>query len=176
MRLLFILVFVLGFSFVASASNYKINPTALNQKFECAIEVSLFDSHYFDNTQQNLESRNINQNVAGILSICCGSFGLHRFYLGHTEAGLKHLAVGVSIVALLGVSFVGANASSSGPTNIADAWTLLSIAAYGLAYCGTTVNGLYNLVEGIMYLTMPEEKFQGKIAKDPRFFAAFSRN
>jgi hypothetical protein len=115
------------------------------------------------------------------MAICCGTFGLHRFYMGQTEAGLQHLAITVLTTLIGGAGLYILNASSinngttGGGTNIGGLG-FVGVLGYGFAYCASGAHGIYSLVEGIMYLTMPEEKFQSKIAKDPRFFAAFSRN
>jgi TM2 domain-containing membrane protein YozV len=41
-------------------------------------------------TQLNDDNKKI---IAGLLGIFCGSLGLHRFYLGHNQAGLIYLGV-----------------------------------------------------------------------------------
>lgn len=177
----FISVFIALFSICtfAKASEYKLDCNSLEIKFNQAVEVSLLDSKLLDNTRQELTGREINQNIAGVLAICCGTFGIHRFYMAHTDAGLKHLATTV-LVGILGGSTIyvlslTSPGSSTGtvPSNVGSS---LALVTYSLAYCISGTHQLYSIVEGIMYLTMPEEKFQSRIVKDPRFFAAFSRN
>ncbi len=178
-RFCFLVITLVSFFVVAHASEFKVNQEGLELKFNQAVEVSLYDSKLLDNTSQEFAGREINQNMAGIAAICCGSFGLHRFYMGHTDAGLKHLGT-TFLVGILGVAaiytLIATGPGSSSSSASAGVLSAVGYASYTLAYCISGAHGLYTLVEGIMYLTMPEEKFQSKIVKDPRFFAAFSRN
>ena len=58
--------------------------------------------------------------VAGILAILLGGWGVHKFYLGYTKAGIIQIAL-----------------------------TFLT--------CG--LGGIIPLIEGIMYLTKPDDEF-----------------
>lgn len=65
--------------------------------------------------------------VAGLLAIFLGMFGIHKFYLGYTDAGVTMLLVSIlgSIVVMV----------------------------------GPVVMGTIGLIEGIIYLTRPDEQF-----------------
>jgi TM2 domain-containing membrane protein YozV len=63
--------------------------------------------------------------VAGILAILLGGFGIHKFYLGYTTAGIIMLVVSICV---------------------------------GSFTCGTGY-GLMGLIEGIIYLTKPDDVF-----------------
>jgi TM2 domain-containing membrane protein YozV len=64
--------------------------------------------------------------IAGLLGIFCGSLGLHRFYLGHNQAGLIYL--GVTVVSGIAGAFCP------------FVWALPSVV------------GLLGLIDGIMIL------------------------
>jgi TM2 domain-containing membrane protein YozV len=74
-------------------------------------------------TQLNDDNKKI---IAGLLGIFCGSLGLHRFYLGHNQAGLIYL----------GVTLVSGIAGAFCPF----VWALPSVV------------GLLGLIDGIMIL------------------------
>ena len=74
-------------------------------------------------TQLNDDNKKI---IAGLLGIFCGSLGLHRFYLGHNQAGLIYL--GVTVVSGIAGAFCP------------FVWALPSVV------------GLLGLIDGIMIL------------------------
>ncbi len=63
--------------------------------------------------------------LAGVLGIVFGALGVHKFYLGYTQAGVIMLVV--------------------------------SVATCGV---GATPMAVIGLIEGIMYITMPEDRFE----------------
>lgn len=70
--------------------------------------------------------------AAGICGILLGAFGVHKFILGFTNAGIIMLAV--SILGICGSILV-------------------------LPIFATTAMGVIGLIEGIMYLTKSDEEF-----------------
>lgn len=179
MKHLVVFVFVLfGMNSISLANAFKLNQAALDTKFSNAVEVSIENFDYFSIDNAEVTNRPINQNLAGVMAICCGTFGVHRFYMGHMDAGLKHLAMTVitGIMAAGAIYIIDFSGTSGGGALTSDVALGLAFASYIIAYCGSGAHGVYTIVEGIMYLVMPEEKFQGKIVKDPRFLASFNRN
>ena len=70
--------------------------------------------------------------IAGILGIVVGSLGVHKFYLGYmTEGGIM---LGVTVVSLI--------------------LTMLVIGIFGVM-----AMSIIGLIEGIMYLTKPDDEF-----------------
>ena len=167
----------LGINSVSIANDFKLDQGSIETKFDISVEVPIEHFTYFAAIKDGVTSRVIDQNIAGVLAICCGTFGAHRFYMGQMDAGLKHLAVTVLVGAFGAASLIALGTTSpTGTTTTSNIITGFSMVTYGLAYCGSFAHGVYTLVEGIMYLVMPEAKFQGKIVKDPAFFAAFKRD
>lgn len=175
-HLLIVSFLILGFNFVSSANDFKLNQGSIETKFNNSVEVPIEHFTYFAAIKDGVTSRVIDQNIAGVLAICCGTFGAHRFYMGQMDAGLKHLAVTVLVGAFGAASVIALSTTSPTGTTTSNLVAGFSMVAYVLAYCGSSAHGVYTLVEGIMYLVMPEAKFQGKIVKDPTFFAAFKRD
>jgi TM2 domain-containing membrane protein YozV len=179
MKHLIVFVFVLfGSMAISLASDFKLNQESLDTKFDNSVEVSIENFSYFSLQDKELATRPINQNIAGVLAICCGTFGVHRFYMGHLDAGIKHLAFTVltGLMAGTAIYIINFSGTNGGGALSSDVALGLAFASYVIAYCGSGAHGVYSLVEGIIYLVMPEERFQGKIVKDPRFFASFNRN
>ncbi|MBO7295576.1 MAG: TM2 domain-containing protein [Bacteroidaceae bacterium] len=75
--------------------------------------------------------------TAGILAILLGSLGIHHFYLGNTPIGIVYLGT----------------------------WMLLFILGWVLCFIPwfiMPVLSIVSIVEGIMFLTMDDEKFNQK--------------
>jgi TM2 domain-containing membrane protein YozV len=83
--------------------------------------------------------------AAGVLAILLGSFGVHKFYLGFTGAGIIMLAIGLTNVLVNTFGW-------------AVTWLVLFIPniLFGLAGFALFVIGV---VEGIIYLTRTDEEF-----------------
>jgi hypothetical protein len=179
--LFFAAIFIGGLSFRSNASTYRLNYTEIDNSFRNAIEISVSNFAFKSAPYPQTLTNHFDQNIAGVLAICCGTFGVHRFYMGQTEAGLQHLAISAlsAVVGGAGLFVLNSknlNSSTTGSSTNNGGLLALGVLGYGLGYCASGAHGVYTLIEGVMYLVMPEEKFQGKIVKDPRFFAAFKRD
>lgn len=173
--LLFVLV-AFFCAFHARASIYKLDHSAINLKFELASCVDLgflaTDEYLIPNTKVDRES--VNQKYVVLLAVCCGTLGLHRFYMGHTKAGFIHLGgtLLTVLVGILGYNYI-MNYSITN-ANVLN-WAFYSIIGIGLYAIIWGVKLVYNVVEGIAYLRSDEERFYKKLVVDKRYFAAFSK-
>ena len=78
----------------------------------------------------NVAARASNKVAAGICGILLGGFGVHKFILGYTGAGLIMLCVTLSVFVTCGITLPG-----------------------------TIAMGVIGLIEGIIYLTKSDEEF-----------------
>jgi TM2 domain-containing membrane protein YozV len=72
--------------------------------------------------------------AAGVLGICLGAFGIHKFYLGRTTPAL--IMLGATIVGICGGAVI----------------VVPIIFAFGMSVIG--------VIEGIIYLTKTDEEFE----------------
>jgi TM2 domain-containing membrane protein YozV len=114
------------------SSNYKLNDESIESLFSESTEIEYSNLSEIQGillptaslpTQLNDDNKKI---IAGLLGIFCGSLGLHRFYLGHNQAGLIYL--GVTVVSGIAGAFCP------------FVWALPSVV------------GLLGLIDGIMIL------------------------
>ena len=112
----------------APAAGQKVDFVAADGS---AAEIYLMQSQA--NTFAGLDLGTKNRVTAAVLAILLGSFGAHKFYLGHNAAGITMLAVWASGF-LLSSLFIGA------------LWIWIP--------------GLIGLIEGIIYLTKSDEDFE----------------
>lgn len=96
MKKLLVLIVVL-FSGVqlSLASSYKLNAVDLETKFASAQELKISEIDMTMLTQQTQVKAEVSRIAAAVIGIFCGSVGIHRFYMGHTNAGIVYLVVGV---------------------------------------------------------------------------------
>lgn len=94
--------------------------------------------------------------VAALLAFFLGGFGVHKFYLGKTQAGIIHilLAIGGSVLFFIGLAG-GVIGSLSGSGGVGGVGLVLLI----VGFVAVTANGLVCLVETVMYLTKSDEDF-----------------
>ena len=94
--------------------------------------------------------------VAALLAFFLGSFGVHKFYLGKTMAGVVHIVLGVGGYILLFVgmasAFAGAMAGSGGMSGFGVVLFIIGLLALA-------VNGLICLIETVIYLTKSDADF-----------------
>lgn len=79
--------------------------------------------------------------VAGLLAIFLGLFGVHKFYLGQTNAGVSILLLNFILLLLSILLF----------------WTIL-IPLF--IYSVYAIEGFVFLIEGIIYFVKSDEEFQ----------------
>lgn len=90
-KLLVLSIAILGLSFSGKASIYKLDAQSIETKFATAQELDITALNMSLLTQNTMAKEDVSRVTAGILGIFCGNFGLHRFYMGHTQAGIIHL-------------------------------------------------------------------------------------
>ena len=104
--LVFIVILFAGLK-MSYASSYKIDAIALETKFAAAQELSLNNLEMGFTTQNTLLKEDVSRITAGVLGVFCGGFGIHRFYMGHRDAGIVYLvigfATGTSVSAIAGL-------------------------------------------------------------------------
>ena len=133
----------------AKESNYKINDQEVDQLFAKAQDVS-FQVEHLQTLIPSASDAAKNKIAAGLMGILCGEFGIHRFYLGHTKAGLIYLGwtlcSGGLIIGLSAVTFgVGA-------------------ILFPLVYA----SGVVGIVDGIFYLISEDAEFESKYVKNEK--------
>ena len=99
--LLFLSVLILSIG-LSKASSFKLDAASMETKFAAAQEISVDQINFNSLTQNATVADGKSRVVAGLLAICLGGFGAHRFYLGHTTAGLVYCAGTV----LVGLSYI----------------------------------------------------------------------
>lgn len=156
---------------ISRASDFKLDATQLEQKFENAVEVS-----FLDVTPTTVNSEHlINKNLIALSSVFCGTIGLHRYLLGHRESAKEHLIrTGASVLVFFAgiiVFYYGENSSNITGYGVMFAGAIIAVSGllYGVA------QEVFVIVEGVIYLLTPKERFNAKngLRYDPRYFAAF---
>jgi TM2 domain-containing membrane protein YozV len=135
-KLFALILFTFCFAFynaqAAIESPYKTDDSVIENLFAESFEIEYTNLSEIQGillptaslpTQLNDDNKKI---IAGLLGIFCGSLGLHRFYLGHNQAGLIYL--GVTVVSGIAGAFCP------------FVWALPSVV------------GLLGLIDGIMIL------------------------
>ncbi len=148
-KIIFICIFMFAIKAFAKESNYKINDQEVDQLFAKAQDVSLQVEH-LQTLIPSASDAAKNKIAAGLMGILCGEFGIHRFYLGHTKAGLIYLGwtlcSGGLIIGLSAVTFgVGA-------------------ILFPLVYA----SGVVGIVDGIFYLISEDAEFESKYVKNEK--------
>ena len=104
--LVFIAVLFFG-AHLSYASSFKLDAAALESKFASASEISISAIDMNTLVIQVKEKEGVSRVTAGVLGIFCGGLGIHRFYMGHKDAGIVYLIVGIvsgtSISAIAGL-------------------------------------------------------------------------
>jgi TM2 domain-containing membrane protein YozV len=77
------------------ASSYKLDALALETKFASAQELKISEIDMTMLTQQTQVKSEVSRIAAAVIGVFCGTLGIHRFYMGHTNAGIVYLVVGV---------------------------------------------------------------------------------
>lgn len=150
---LILLFFALGHATKAETSHYRLNECQVEQSIasstdETHIIAELYNSFTdINNTNSTLAEKN--KVVAGVLGICCGAFGIHRFYLGHSNAGIIYLAATIlsSVVGYALAYYTGCS--------------------FGLTYLGTAV-WIVGIIDGILYLVADDKEFDSKYVSNPK--------
>lgn len=94
-NLLILIIILLGLNFSSKASIYKLDNHSIETKFATAQELNITSLDLSTFTQNASVKGDISRITAGVLGIFCGNFGIHRFYMGHTNAGIVYLVVGI---------------------------------------------------------------------------------
>lgn len=94
-KLLVLFVAMLGLSFSGKASIYKLDAQSIETKFASAQELKISEIDMTMLTQQTQVKAEVSRIAAAVIGVFCGSVGIHRFYMGHTNAGIVYLVVGV---------------------------------------------------------------------------------
>lgn len=135
-RLLVLILFTSFFAFnkvnAAIESPYKTDDSVIENLFAESSEIEYSNLSEIQGillptaslpAQLNDDNKKI---IAGLLGIFCGSLGLHRFYLGHNQAGLIYLGTTVvSAIAGLFCPFVWALPSLVGLLGLVDGIMIL---------------------------------------------------
>lgn len=148
-KLIPLFLVLLSSSLFAAESTYKINDQAVDQLFAQAQDVSLSEASLVALIPTASDAAK-NKMVAGIMGILCGEFGIHRFYLGHTKAGLMYLGWTLCTGAAV---------------------TVISIATWGfgsLLFPLVYASGVVGVIDGIMYLVSEDAEFESKYAKNKK--------
>lgn len=96
MKKLLVLIAVLFAGFHLSfASSYKLDAFALETKFASAQEINIQSMDMNLLTQNAQVKEEVSRITAAVVGIFCGSLGIHRFYMGHKNAGIVYLVVGI---------------------------------------------------------------------------------
>lgn len=94
-KLLVLFIAILGLTFNSKASIYKLDAQAIETKFASAQELKISEIDMTMLTQQTQVKAEVSRIAAAVIGIFCGSVGIHRFYMGHTNSGIVYLVVGV---------------------------------------------------------------------------------
>ncbi len=94
-KLLILIIAILGMTFNSKASIYKLDAKSIETKFAAAQALDITTLNMNMLTQNTMLKEDVSRITAGVLGIFCGNFGIHRFYMGHTNAGIVYLVVGV---------------------------------------------------------------------------------
>ena len=148
-KLVFLLLFMTACKVFAAEGTYKINDESIDQLFSQAQDVSLSAENVVSLIPTASDAAK-NKLAAGLMGILCGEFGIHRFYLGHTKAGLIYL---------------GWTLCSGGVITIISVATLgVGAILYPLVYA----SGIEGIVDGIFYLISEDADFESKYAKNQK--------
>ena len=127
-------------------SPYKIDETSIDAQFEQGQDITTGVSQLFISSEFSKIASDDKRVIAGVLGIFCGSLGLHRFYMGHTKAGLAYL--GFTLVCGGGAT-VGA------------------VVCFPLAF-GVPLVFVPGIIDGIIYLFATDDEFQSKYAHNEK--------
>ena len=94
--------------------------------------------------------------VAAVLAFFLGAIGIHKFYLGKTQAGIIHIVLGIGGYILLFIGmFAGLAGAMAGSGGIGGLGLLLLI----IGLLAVVINGIICLVETVLYLTKSDQEF-----------------
>ncbi len=148
-KLLALLLMLLSGAAFADQIDYKINDQAVDALFAQAQDIPL-GSKDFSSIIPSASDAEKDKVIAGVMGILCGEFGIHRFYLGHTKAGLVYLGWTLCSGAAV---------------------TVFAFATWGFGYFLfplVYVSGVMGVIDGILYLMSEDAEFQSKYAKNKR--------
>ena len=94
-KLLILIIAILGLTFSSKASIYKLDAKSIETKFAATQELDITTLNMSAVTQNTMLKEDVSRVTAGVLGIFCGNFGIHRFYMGHNNAGIVYLVVGI---------------------------------------------------------------------------------
>lgn len=94
-KLILLISILVGFNLTSQASSFKLDARAIESKFTAAQELNISTVDMSSLTQNTAVKGDVSRVTAGVLGIFCGNFGIHRFYMGHTNAGIVYLVVGI---------------------------------------------------------------------------------
>ena len=83
---------------IASASQFHIDATQLENKFQKATEIKLSENNFSNLVMLPQFHSDRKRITASLLAFVVGAFGVHRFYLGHNSAGWAHVIASFSII------------------------------------------------------------------------------
>ena len=94
--------------------------------------------------------------VAAVLAFFLGAIGVHKFYLGKTQAGVIHILLGIGgyVLFFIGV-FAGLAGTMAGSGGVGGVGVLLLI----VGILAIAANGIICLVETVLYLTKSDQEF-----------------
>ncbi len=148
-KLFLLLVAILSLSTLTKASTYKLDNAATELKFSTAQEISWEAALSQAVLAAKYEAKGENakdKTIAGIAGILCGSFGIHRFYLGQNKAGLVYL--GYTLCSGVVISII----------------TAVTFGIGGILYPLVSAAWIVGVVDGIMYLVASDSEFDAKYA------------
>jgi TM2 domain-containing membrane protein YozV len=129
---------------ISQASSFKIDQCRLELTFASAKEISLNEIQIDLLPSSNLNEAQKDKVIAGLLGIVCGGIGLHRFYLGQSEAGFIYLG------AFCGLILIGSVSS-------------------GFLMPFAFAPHLLGIFDGILYLVATDEEFKQKYLGNQKF-------
>ncbi len=143
----------LSFS-VAYASQYQLNESKVEDMFTNSTEIQINMQDVAGILQKTqLKNGSKDRMTAGILGVipCTGALGIHRYYLGHTTAGIVHTAIAVCGFGFVFIPVIG--------------WIITGPIQ--------TLNVISAIVDGIMYLVADDNEFQSKYANNKKIIQWF---
>ena len=144
----------LGYSF-ANETCYKIDDQKIDSLFvasEKITSLTFTESLFLDTISENKKS----QILAGVLAISLGYLGVHRFYLGHYQAGILDLGGTLATIASIVLFHIS-------PNNL-DALLFIGIPA-SVAFCLAQ----HVILDGILYLCVSKKTFDTNYRNNKAF-------
>lgn len=124
----------------------KQNITSDNQSKEEAAHKTGYqtaDPKYSAGTNYDFNKSSKDKVVAAVLALFLGAWGIHHFYLGNNDRGLRYLIVTVAL------SVVG--------------WGVLGMITFGISFSLPMIMFVFCIIDMIHYLTDNDEHFRYRI-------------